>query len=87
MNLKDITLAYGNNVVAHIENAELLSGELVCLVGRNGSGKSTLIRYLLNRDNDPKEMAVVLTDRIDIDRMTMRDVVAMGRMPYTGFFG
>ena len=87
MNLKDITLAYGNNVVAHIENAELLLGELVCLVGRNGSGKSTLIRYLLNRDNDPKEMAVVLTDRIDIDRMTMRDVVAMGRMPYTGFFG
>ena len=87
MHLIDITLAYGKKVVAHIDDVELLPGQLVCLVGRNGTGKSTLIRHILKTTDLTGKIAVVLTDRIDIDRMTMRDVVAMGRMPYTGFFG
>ena len=84
MHLIDITLAYGKKVVAHIDDVELLPGQLVCLVGRNGTGKSTLIRHILKTTDLTGKIAVVLTDRID---MTMRDVVAMGRMPYTGFFG
>ena len=87
MKLEKVILAYGNKVVAKDINAELLPGELVCLVGRNGAGKSTLIRHILKENPDPKFISVVLTDRIDIDRMTVRDIVAMGRMPYTGFFG
>ena len=87
MHLIDITLAYGKKMVAHIDDVELLPGQLVCLVGRNGTGKSTLIRHILKTTDLTGKIAVVLTDRIDIDRMTMRDVVAMGRMPYTGFFG
>ena len=87
MKLENVILAYGNKVVASGINAELLPGELVCLVGRNGAGKSTLIRHILKENPDPKFISVVLTDRIDIDRMTVRDIVAMGRMPYTGFFG
>lgn len=87
MKLENVILAYGNKVVAKDINAELLPGELVCLVGRNGAGKSTLIRHILKENPDPKFISVVLTDRIDIDRMTVRDIVAMGRMPYTGFFG
>ena len=87
MKLENVILAYGNKVVAKDINAELLPGELVCLVGRNGAGKSTLIRHILKENPDPKFISVVLTDRIDIDRMTVRDIVAMGRIPYTGFFG
>lgn len=87
MNITNLTLAYGKKVVAHIDDVELLPGQLVCLVGRNGTGKSTLIRHILKTTDLTGKIAVVLTDRIDIDRMTMRDVVAMGRMPYTGFFG
>lgn len=34
-----------------------------------------------------KEMAVVLTDRIRPELMTCAEVVAMGRYPYTGWFG
>ena len=86
MKLEKVILAYGNKVVAKDINAELLPGELVCLVGRNGAGKSTLIRHILKENPDPKFISVVLTDRIDIDRMTVRDIVAMGRIPYTGFF-
>lgn len=102
MKLKNVILAYGKKVVASGINAELLPGELVCLVGRNGAGKSTLIKHILKMGDGisvegyesdkinadiAKIISVVLTDRIDIDRMTVRDIVAMGRMPYTGFFG
>ena len=87
MILNNVTLSYGKKVVAKDINAELLPGELVCLVGRNGVGKSTLIRHILQTYPDPKFISVVLTDRIDIENMTVRNVVAMGRMPYTGFFG
>lgn len=101
MKLQDIILSYGKKVVARDVNAELLPGELVCLVGRNGAGKSTLIRHILSMGDGvrikddgvdikgevSKLISVVLTDRVDIERMTVRNVVAMGRMPYTGFFG
>ena len=87
MQLSNVCLSYGKKVVARNINAELLPGQLVCLVGRNGVGKSTLIRHILNAYADPKLISVVLTDRVDIESMTVRDVVAMGRMPYTGFFG
>jgi len=87
MKLNNVSLSYGNKVVASNINAELLPGELVCLVGRNGAGKSTLIKHILNIYPDPKLISVVLTDKIDVERLTVRDVVAMGRMPYTGFFG
>lgn len=86
MKLTDVTLAYGKKVVARNINAELLPGELVLLVGRNGAGKSTLIRHILKMGNS-RLISVVLTDRIEVENMTVRDIVAMGRMPYTGFFG
>ncbi|MDE7381075.1 MAG: ABC transporter ATP-binding protein [Muribaculaceae bacterium] len=34
-----------------------------------------------------KEVAVVLTERPDAENMTLREMVALGRIPYTGFFG
>lgn len=32
-------------------------------------------------------IAVVLTDKVDIANVSVKDVVSMGRMPYTNFFG
>jgi iron complex transport system ATP-binding protein len=32
-------------------------------------------------------VSVVLTDRVDVQGMTVTDLVSMGRQPYTGFFG
>ncbi len=34
-----------------------------------------------------REVAVVLTDRPSMENMTVRETVALGRSPYTGFFG
>lgn len=46
MQLKDITVIYGNPPL--LDGVELLvhPGERVCLVGRNGSGKSTLMKVI-----------------------------------------
>lgn len=41
------------------------------------TGKPTLARLV----------SVVLTEKVDMSNMTAADIVAMGRMPYTNFFG
>ena len=74
-------------------NFALECGELVCMLGRNGCGKSTLLRTLaglqpaLGGTFHIDDVAVVLTDKLRLDNTTVRDVVAMGRYPYTSFLG
>ena len=74
-------------------NFALECGELVCMLGRNGCGKSTLLRTLaglqpaLGGTFHIDDVAVVLTDKLHLDNTTVRDVVAMGRYPYTSFLG
>lgn len=107
ISLDNISIGYGNIVVADGINAKLNSGQLTCLLGANGAGKSTLLRTLsafqpaiagsitydgreLN-DFTPQERArligVVLTEHSKMEYMNARDLVSMGRMPYTGFWG
>ena len=70
------------------------SGELTCLLGENGAGKSTLLRTLsgfLPPISGERELAtvigVVLTERTNLQNMTVTELVGMGRSPYTGFWG
>ena len=46
ISLDNISIGYGNIVVADGINAKLNSGQLTCLLGANGAGKSTLLRTL-----------------------------------------
>jgi len=63
------------------------------MLGRNGCGKSTLLRTLaglqpaLSGTYTISDTAVVLTDRLSLENTTVREVVAMGRYPYTSFLG
>lgn len=41
----------------------------------------------LSKEEQARIFSVVLTEQPDAVNLTVRDVVAMGRMPYTGFFG
>lgn len=41
----------------------------------------------LSRRELARWMGVVLTDRVEVDNLTVEQLVGMGRMPYTGFFG
>ncbi len=76
--LKNLTLA-------------LHPGKLVCFMGSNGIGKSTLIRTLAGLQpplagsiskTTATDVALVLTDRISAQHMTVDELVAFGRYPY-----
>ena len=45
--LKNVTLGYGNHTVLKTLNFEIKEGDFLCVVGPNGSGKSTLIKAIL----------------------------------------
>lgn len=73
---------------------QLRAGELICFMGPNGCGKSTLIRTLAGLQQplngvvpskDEKQVAVVLTDRIQSQHMTVNELIMYGRYPYLGW--
>ena len=93
ISLQGLTIGYGTKVVQRDLTLSLEQGEMVCMLGRNGCGKSTLLRTLaglqpaLGGVFSIQQSAVVLTDKLTLENTTVRDVVAMGRYPYTSFLG
>lgn len=89
----NLTIGYGTKVIQHELSFALNAGELVCMLGRNGCGKSTLLRTLaglqpaLSGTYEIGDVAVVLTDKLSLENTTVREVVALGRYPYTSFLG
>lgn len=109
--LRNLSIGYltknNRKIVASDINADILSGELTCLLGANGIGKSTLLRTLsafqpklegqINIQGkeigaySEKQLStlisVVLTEKCDIKNMSARELIGLGRSPYTGFWG
>ena len=89
----NLTIGYGTKAVQQDLSFALEAGELVCMLGRNGCGKSTLLRTLaglqpaLGGTYEIGDVAVVLTDKLSLENTTVREVVALGRYPYTSFLG
>jgi iron complex transport system ATP-binding protein len=94
-NANKITVGYRNGTHESILFREidltLKEGQLVCLMGPNGSGKSTLIRSLAGLqpllhgvlpDRDEKQLAIVLTDKVNSPHMTVEELIAFGRYPH-----
>ena len=100
--LDNITLSYGSRTILRDVSLHLGKGEFCALVGRNGAGKSTLLRALtangetliggtplrlLSPEKLAQTVAIVTTERIRIDNLSVEDLVAMGRAPYTNWVG
>lgn len=100
--LENISLSYGSRTILREVSLHLGKGELCALVGCNGAGKSTLLRALTSNENtliggaslaklSPEKLAqmvaVVTTERIRIENLSVEDLVAMGRAPYTNWVG
>lgn len=63
---------------------EALSGDLY--IQGNRCKEPTPI-HTINRQELSQTLGVVLTERVAVAGMTVRDIIAMGRSPYTGFWG
>lgn len=107
----NLTIGYSKkgktDVIQSELNLQLMSGELVCLIGPNGCGKSTLMRtlsglqkplsgktYIENKNiekisllDKAQLISLVLTDRVDVENATVKDIVSFGRHPYSGWWG
>ena len=81
-------------------NLEIEKGKLITIIGKNGIGKSTLLRtfskvqkpisgkVLLNGKNLQEfstQLSLVLTERIPESQMTVYELIALGRQPYTNW--
>ena len=59
-----------------------LSGAVTLMADGVAQPLANLTRRQLSR-----LIGVVLTDRVEVENVTVEDVVGFGRMPYTGYFG
>lgn len=105
--LRQLTLGYGERILLDKVNATIAGGELVALLGRNGTGKSTLLRAIAGLEPamngeirlcgsplqslSPRQLAqtvsFVTTEKVRIANLTGREVVGLGRAPYTDWLG
>lgn len=92
--IRDITLSLergkiltliGPNGAGKSTILKSIARQLQVLGGKVYFGEKDMVSC--SREELAKTMAVLLTDRLHTELMTCRDVVALGRYPYTGRFG
>lgn len=98
---KDLCVGYsgGKTLIRNVDFS-LEAGEVVALMGENGSGKSTLLKTLaglvpalsgedsrvsLTPRERAKFVALVRMSGMEPGRLSVREFVGLGRMPYSGF--
>ena len=94
--IKNLTVAYGENIALENFNLDIEVGSLMALVGPNGAGKSTLIKTILKflkqitgeiKINAKTLAYVPQRNSVDWDfPTTLFDVVEMGCYGRVGFF-
>ena len=98
LDVRDLTVRYGQRVAVEAVTTHLDPGEVVALVGPNGAGKSSLMRAIMGLIPCAGEVAVhtrrpgttavaFVPQRADVDLqfpITVEQVVADGRRPFVG---
>lgn len=60
--LKELTIGYGQRTLLEKVSARMTDGQLVALLGRNGTGKSTLLRAMMGLEK-PQAGEIILRER------------------------
>jgi len=80
-----LTCIIGDNGVGKSTLLRTIIGAIKPLKGDITVAEASLLSYSAQQRS--RLFSIVLTDRIDDDLITVHELVSMGRMPYTGFFG
>ncbi len=100
LQVSDLSIGYEKPLMSGID-FDFSPGQLIALIGKNGSGKSTLIKTIagilppfegeikiFDKKLKPNEIAskisVVLTEK-PVPELKVKEILEMGRLPYTGF--
>jgi iron complex transport system ATP-binding protein len=75
LELQNIWLAYGDNIVVKDVTFQLLPGEIVGLIGPNGSGKSTIIKAISRVIST--DSGKILLDGKDISKTPTKDLARL----------
>ena len=87
LRLKDVSLAFGEQVLLDRVELDINAGERVCILGRNGEGKSTLLKVIdqqirpddgLVQYSDTLKVAALQQELPRTDCQPVYDVVAAG---------
>lgn len=81
----ELNCLVGSNGVGKSTLLKTISGFLPPLSGRVLTGG--LDFHSLSNKEKAKMMSVVLTTRVEVDNISVEEMTAIGRTPYTGFFG
>jgi len=76
LQIKDVYASYGSSVVLRGVSLDVMSGEIVGLLGRNGVGKSTILKSVLGLV--PVTSGVIKFDGVDITKMSIHRRTKMG---------
>lgn len=89
LNAKSLVCLIGSNGLGKSTLLRTLAGLQPALSGRVEWHYKGLVEDCtrLSAERRAQSFSIVLTDKPNVMNLTAREVVAMGRMPYTGFFG
>src|SRR5229473_4820154 len=76
LDVRNLSVAYGQSQVLHGVNFTVTPGEIVAVVGRNGMGKSTLMKSLIGVM--PARSGQIVVDGVDVTSLPSHRRVAHG---------
>lgn len=98
---KKLTIGFNKKIIQQNLEGEIHPGDFIALMGINGVGKSCFLKTL-SRINPPlagelkmeaddfyssKKIAIVLTEKIQMDFLKVKEIISLGRSPYNNFWG
>ena len=85
MFVKDLIKKYDGKTVVDSVSFQLPEKSVISMIGPNGAGKSTVLNILSRKSRELSKRRAILTQQNNLQmKLTVRELVAFGRFPYSG---